>query len=261
MRTEFIENATEISFVRDRVVMYGCTSLPTYNRAVSDEQYLFINNRTIKDNILNIALKVAYKDYLARDKNPVSIIFLSVNPEQVGLNAQPTKSEVLFNDPNMIRGMVISSIKDALNNSRNRVSTTPSAAVINYMRSTEHHSGFYKNSTNQGRFGIPSSEQNRSSPTVRAGYTMVQAPQVIQRLAESAPQSIVEQDSHNAAHERIDYEKIKRQIDKNGLIKQRLLIPEIVELSDESKAKILDENKVTLAKPGLTIEKFGKNQL
>lgn len=297
MGKEFIENATEISFERDGIAIYGYTSLPTYNRAASDEQHLFINNRPVKDKILNIALKVAYQDYLARDRHPVSVLFLSVNPEKVDVNVHPAKSEVRFHDPNMIRGMVVSSIKDALNNSSDRVSTTPSAAAINYMRSTQTNSGFRENSTNQGRFSIPSSRQNTSSPSVRTDYAMAQAPQVTQRLVESSPQSIVEQDSHNspqdstdfplgaakaqlhstyiisqssdsiiitdqhAAHERIGYEKIKEQIDKNGLIKQRLLIPEIVELSDESKAEILNENRTALAKLGLTIEKFGEKSI
>ncbi|MEM6338399.1 MAG: DNA mismatch repair endonuclease MutL [Pseudomonadota bacterium] len=294
---QFIENATEISFERDGVAIYGYTSLPTYNKASADEQHLFINNRPVKDKILNIALKVAYQDYLARDRQPVSVIFLSVNPEQVDVNVHPAKSEVRFHDPNMIRGMVISSIKDALNNSSNRVSTTPAATAINYMRSTQTHSGFRENSTNQGRFSIPSSRQTNSSPPARTDYAIAQAPQSSQPLVNSAPQSIVEQQSSNelqettdfplgaakaqlhstyiisqssdsiiitdqhAAHERIGYEKIKEQIDKNGLIKQRLLIPEIVELSDESKAEILNENKTALAKLGLTIEKFGEKSI
>ena len=294
---EFIKNATEISFERDNVSIYGYTALPTYNRASADEQHLFINNRPVKDKILNIALKVAYQDYLARDRHPVSVLFLSVNPDQVDVNVHPAKSEVRFHDPNMIRGMVISSIKDALNNSSDRVSTTPSAAAINYMKNNQSNSGFRENSTNQGRFSIPASGHTRPAPTARTDYAIAEMQQINQPLVEGAPQSIVEQqlpheiqettnfplgaakaqlhstyivsqssdsiiitDQH-AAHERIGYEKIKEQIDKNGLIKQRLLIPEIVELSDESKAEILNENKATLAKLGLTIEKFGEKSI
>lgn len=296
--TEFIENATEIYFTRDNVTIYGYTALPTYNRAAADDQHLFINNRPVKDKILNIALKVAYQDYLARDRHPVSVLFLSVSPEQVDVNVHPAKSEVRFHDPNMIRGMVISSIKDALNNSNNRVSTTPAAAAINYMRNTQNNLSFRESSTNRERFSIPSVQKKAPTPTVRTDYAMAQAMQLKQpSLVESIPQSIVEQESsseihdktnfplgaakaqlhstyiisqsndsiiitdQHAAHERIGYEKIKEQIDKNGLIKQRLLIPEIVELSDESKAEILNENKTNLAKLGLTIEKFGEKSI
>ena len=295
--TEFVENAAEISFARDNVAIYGYTSLPTYNKASADEQYLFINNRPVKDKILNIALKVAYQDYFARDRYPVSVLFLSVNPEQVDVNVHPAKSEVRFHDPNMIRVLVISSIKDALNNSSNRVSTIPAAAAINYMRNNQNSTSFREAYKDQARFSMPSVQKNQFVSTPRIDYAAAQVSEIKQPLVTSAPQSIVEHDSfaegpdkthfplgaakaqlHNtyiisqsndsiiitdqhAAHERIGYEKIKEQIEKNGLIKQRLLIPEIIELSDESKAEILNENKMSLAKLGLTIEKFGEKSI
>lgn len=294
---EFVENAAEISFTRDNVSIYGYTALPTYNKASADEQYLFINNRPVKDKILNIALKVAYQDYLARDRHPVSVLFLSVNPEQVDVNVHPAKSEVRFHDPNLIRGLVISSIRDALNNSSNRVSTAPAAAAINYIRNNQNNSSFRESYQNQGRFSISSAQKTPYASTPRTDYAAAQASQINHPLVTSTPQSIVEQENfseahdrtlfplgaakaqlhstyiisqsndsiiitdQHAAHERIGYEKIKEQIEKNGLIKQRLLIPEIIELSDESKAEILNENKMNLAKLGLTIEKFGEKSI
>ncbi len=295
--TEFVENAAEISFARDNVAIYGYTSLPTYNKASADEQYLFINNRPIKDKILNIALKVAYQDYLARDRHPVSVLFLSVNPEQVDVNVHPAKSEVRFHDPNLIRALVIGSIKDALNNSSNRVSTTPAAAAISYMRTNQNKASFHEAYKEQGRFNMPSVRKTPFISTPRTDYAAAQISQINQPLVTSAPHSIVDQEGfgeasdrthfplgaakaqlhgtyiisqsndsiiitdQHAAHERIGYERIKEQIEKNGLIKQRLLIPEIIELSDESKADILNENKMNLAKLGLTIEKFGKKSI
>ena len=290
--TEFIENSAEVELERDNIRIYGYTSLPTYNRASGDEQHLFINNRPVKDKILNIALKVAYQDYLTRDRHPVAVLFLTVNPQHVDVNVHPAKSEVRFHDPNMIRGMVISAIKDALNNTSNRVSNATAAAAMNYMRNTQANSSFQERSYNQNKFNIPSSQSN-SAPTTRTDYAMAGQHQ---KLMDIAPQSIIEQDSpaesettnfplgaakaqlhstyivsqsndsiiitdQHAAHERIGYERIKEQIDKNGLLKQRLLIPEIVELSDESKAEILNDNKATLAKFGLTIERFGEKSI
>ena len=78
----------------------------------------------------------------------------------------------LIKEQHMIRGMVISSIKDTLSNSNNRVSTVRSATAINYTRNAEHHYVFRENSTNQGRFSIPSLEKNTSSPTARTDCTM-----------------------------------------------------------------------------------------
>ena len=288
---EFIENATSVSFARDDIEIYGYTSLPTYNRASAEDQFLFINNRPVKDKILNIALKVAYQDYLARDRHPVSALFLKVRPHFVDVNVHPAKTEVRFHDPNLIRGMVISAIKDALNNSSHRVSTTPSVAAVNYMQSGRQTSNFKEHSNSQTRFQMPTARFNTSS-TPRVDYALGQT----SILVESKPQSIVEEEiitqqvlsdfplgaakaqlhgtyiisqtddsiiitDQHAAHEHIGYEKIKEQIEKNGLIKQRLLIPEIVELPDEMRADALNDNKETLAQLGLTIEKFGDKSI
>ena len=289
--TEFIENAAVVSFARDDIEIYGHTSLPTYNRASAEDQFLFINNRPVKDKILNIALRVAYQDYLARDRHPVSALFLKVKPHFVDVNVHPAKTEVRFHDPNLIRGMVISAIKDALNNSSHRVSTTPSVTAINYMQSGRQTSDFKERNNPQTRFQMPTARSD-TPPTPRVDYALGQT----DILVESKPQSIVEEEiitqqvlsnfplgaakaqlhgtyiisqtddsiiitDQHAAHERIGYEKIKEQIEKNGLIKQRLLIPEIVELPDEMRADALNDNKETLAQLGLTIEKFGDKSI
>lgn len=284
--SEFVENAAKVSLARDDIEIYGYTSLPTYNRASADDQFLFINNRPVKDKILNIALRVAYQDYLARDRHPVSALFIKVNPQFVDVNVHPAKTEVRFHDPNLIRSLVISSIRDALNNSSNRVSTTPSTTAINYMQATQQSNRFNEQTRPQGSFQMPGARRTNTPSPPRADYM----------LMESAPHSIVEEETittqelgkfplgaakaqlhgtyiisqtddsiiitdQHAAHERIGYEQIKEQIEKNGLIKQRLLIPEIVELPDAARADILNDNKATLSKLGLTIEKFGDKSI
>ncbi len=283
--TEFTENAAIVAFARDDIEIYGYTSLPTYNRASAEDQFLFINNRPVKDKVLNIALKVAYQDYLARDRHPVSALFIKVSPQFVDVNVHPAKTEVRFHDPNLIRGLVISAIRDALNSSSNRVSTTPAASAINYMQVNQRSNQFKENNNSQARFQMPINRNN--SPAIpRADYL----------LMESKPHSIVEEElviaqnfsnfplgaakaqlhgtyiisqtndsiiitDQHAAHERIGYEQIKKQIEKDGLIKQRLLIPEIVELPDAERADLLHDNKATLYKLGLAIEKFGEKSI
>ena len=143
--TEFTENAAIVAFARDDIEIYGYTSLPTYNRASAEDQFLFINNRPVKDKVLNIALKVAYQDYLARDRHPVSALFIKVSPQFVDVNVHPAKTEVRFHDPNLIRGLVISAIRDALNSFSNRVSTTPAASAINYMQVNQRSNQFKEN--------------------------------------------------------------------------------------------------------------------
>lgn len=289
---EFTENATEVSLFRDGVEIYGYSSIPTYNRAASDDQFLFINNRPVKDKILNIALKVSYQDYLARDRHPVSVLFIKLNPHFVDANVHPAKSEVRFHDPNLIRRLVISAVKDALAHSSNQVSNIASSAALDYMRPTSlSFQSFNERSTNnQGRFQLPTSHTQNLPISARLDYAVSNTNLLIKTTPQSnveapslekdtdfplgaaktqlhgtyvisqTPDSIIIIDQH-AAHERIGYEKIKEQIEKNGLIKQRLLIPSIIELPDTQRAELLNEHKLLLADLGLTIEKFGKNSI
>lgn len=291
--TEFIENASIVSYSRDNIEIFGYTSLPTYNRASAEDQFLFINNRPVKDKILNIALKVAYQDYLANGRHPVSVLFLKVNPHFVDVNVHPAKTEVRFHDPNFIRGAVISAIKDALNNSSDRVSTAAATTALNYMRPAVQVNKLQERTYSQTRFQTPNSSPT-STPTPRVDYTLSKTDSLIN----STPQSVIEDgnksnipatsnffplgaakaqlhgtyiisqtddsiiitDQH-AAHERIGYEKIKEQIEKNGLIKQRLLIPEIVELPDTDRADLINNNKENLNSLGLSVEKFGNKSI
>jgi len=181
--SEFIENAAIVAFARDDIEIYGYTSLPTYNRASADDQFLFINNRPVKDKVLNIALRVAYQDYLARDRHPISALFIKVSPQFVDVNVHPAKTEVRFHDPNLIRGLVISAIRDALNSSSNRVSTTPSASAINYMQMNNQGNNFKENGNQQTRFQMPANRTN--SPAM---------PRTDYLLMESKPHSIVEEE-------------------------------------------------------------------
>jgi len=280
---EFIENSALVSYAREGIEIYGYTALPTYNRASAEDQFLFINNRPVKDKILNIALKVAYQDYLARDRHPVAALFLKVDPHFVDVNVHPAKTEVRFHDPNLIRGLVISSIKDALNKTSNRVSTAASVQALGYMRPTVQTSGFYEKNETQARFQMPQNRPIQSTP--RIDYALVaSSPQAIVEeviteqtttdfplgaakaqlhgtyIISQTNDSIIITDQH-AAHERIGYERIKEQIAKNGLIRQRLLIPAIIELPDTARAELLNDNKTTLEQLGLTFEKFGEKSI
>lgn len=312
---EFIENAAEVLLSVNEVNISGYSSIPTYNRAAAEDQFLFINNRPVKDKILNIALKLAYQDYLARNRHPVSVLFIKVNPHFVDVNVHPAKSEVRFHDPNLIRGAVIHALKEALNKTSNRVSSVASTAAIQYMqmnmpfgfgnnlneksdnkntnfrintsvnksyrppmprvdyalsRSDISKNNILVNTSPQAKSYFDRTTENPSDDSV--AYAPENSPRVDFPLGAATAQlhgtyivsqtndSIIITDQH-AAHERIGYEKIKALIKKNGLIKQRLLIPEIIEMPDEERADLLYDNKEILAKFGLTLEKFGDKSI
>jgi len=108
------DNHVIVSLEREGVQLSGVASLPTYNRGVGDHQYLFVNGRPVRDRLLIGALRGAYADMLARDRHPVVALFLDVPPLEVDVNVHPAKTEVRFRDPALIRGMIVSGLRRAL---------------------------------------------------------------------------------------------------------------------------------------------------
>lgn len=127
---EFINNSSEVVFEREGYRITGYTSIPTYNKSSSSDQFLYVNKRPVKDKLLNVALRVAYQDYISRDRHPISVIFIESNPRYVDVNVHPAKTEIRFREANEIRGMLISSIKDALGRGGNNSSTDLSNKIL-----------------------------------------------------------------------------------------------------------------------------------
>ena len=134
MGHEFIENSAHINLHRSEISLYGFTSIPTFNRASAEDQFLFVNNRPVKDKLLQISLRTAYQDYLARDRHPITVLFLQIDPQLVDVNVHPAKTEVRFHDPNTLRGLLISAIKDALSTKSHMVSTTIANTTLGLFR-------------------------------------------------------------------------------------------------------------------------------
>jgi DNA mismatch repair protein MutL len=292
---DFIENSVFINLQRPKISLYGFTSLPTFNRASSEDQYLFVNNRPVKDKLLQIALRVAYQDYLARDRFAATVLFLQIDPQLVDVNVHPAKTEVRFHDPNNIRGLLISAIKDALATRSQVVSTNIATTALGFFQNNGTNTANKYNPVNYGYGTLSDNSSNyRAQNLTRPNYVDTRHVDIQRQLIATDPQakveileeefkqinendyilgaaraqlhstyiisqttdSIIIVDQH-AAHERLGYEKIKQMINDNGLIKQRLLIPEIVELPDVKRADLLNDKKEELFKLGLTIEKFG----
>ncbi|HJD60694.1 MAG TPA: DNA mismatch repair endonuclease MutL [Rickettsia endosymbiont of Columbicola hoogstraali] len=293
---DFIKNASYIDFKSPDFSIYGYTSIPTYNRASSEYQFLFINNRPVKDKLLQVALRVAYQDYMPRDRYPLCSIFLQIDPQLVDVNVHPAKAEVRFHDPNYVRKLLIDSIKNALSNKSHIASTTIASSAIELFKNpfvnkeppvskplnVNSKPNEYRPATSPT---IPKYTPNNSCPKLIDTLPHARIEQEVEQRIQNEPQkssqyrlgaakaqlhttyvisqtedSIVITDQH-AAHERLGYEKIKNYIKNEELIKQRLLIPEIVELPDEKRADILYENKDKLYKLGLSLEKFGEKSI
>ena len=271
---DFIDNALKIDIARDGLRLTGYAALPTYSRGSSVQQFVFVNGRPVLDRMLLGALRVAYFDFLSRDRHPAAVLNLICDPERVDVNVHPAKSEVRFREPEAARSLIITGLRTALSGAGHRASTTVADATIAAMRPEPGFPRVYQ-------------MDRPSQPSLARGYGW-QAPETPPMGFAEAPSArfeppqadttdrplgaaraqvhenyIIAQtatgmvivDQH-AAHERLVYERLKRQMAETGIKVQALLIPEIVELSASDASRLLDISD-DLAALGLTIEPFG----
>ena len=124
MGKEFGENSVLIDAFRENLHISGYVSLPTLNKANSLSQYLFVNNRPVRDKLLLGAIKGAYMDVLASNRYPMCALFFDIDPAYVDVNVHPAKAEVRFYDNALVRGLLVSAIRNALTVESRRSSNT-----------------------------------------------------------------------------------------------------------------------------------------
>ena len=283
--TEFAENALRIDAEREGLMLTGYAALPTYSRGAAVAQYLFVNGRPVRDKLLIGALRAAYMDFLSRDRHPAAALFLDCDPHLVDVNVHPAKSEVRFRDPGLARGLVVSALRHALAEAGHRASTTVAGATLGAMRAEQPGARVYQmdragfpRSGGWPSGGIePPSGQGASAPgfAEMAGSFSARMEPVAEESVplEALPLGAARAQLHenyivaqtvdgfvlvdqHAAHERLVYEKLKRQMAETGVASQVLLIPEIVELSGTDLSRLMDAAP-ELARMGLVLEPFG----
>lgn len=266
---EFTDNAVAIDLVRDGLRLGGLAAVPTYSRGAADHQYLFVGGRPVKDRLLLGAVRGAYRDLLARDRHPVLALFLDVPFDFVDVNVHPAKTEVRFRDPALVRGLIVSGLRHALDSGSGHAATTVSEAALSAFRPEPmvapaparpamfgDHS-FRFNAPPQARAETPSPVYAESRDADLTAFPLGAARGQVHGswiVAETAD-SLVIVDQH-AAHERLTLEKMKRAMEGGGVRSQALLLPEVVDL-DEAECDGLEAHAAELAEMGLEIERFG----
>jgi DNA mismatch repair protein MutL len=124
-----VDNGVGVDFVREGIGLGGIAGLPTFNRGIADHQYLFVNGRPVKDRLLIGAIRGAYAEMMPRDRHAVVALFLDVPPDAVDVNVHPAKTEVRFRDPALVRGLIVSGLRRALDEAGHRSQRAPETAM------------------------------------------------------------------------------------------------------------------------------------
>jgi DNA mismatch repair protein MutL len=275
----FAHESLEIDVVNGELGLQGWIGLPTYSRSQADMQFFYVNGRLIKDKLINHAIRLAYQDVLFHGRHPVYVLYLSIDPTLVDVNAHPAKLEVRFRESKAVHDFVYRRVKQLLTDVRPSdhyaIKTLDGdlAKDLSGVRSMQQPLSPLSITEPTVTYGKgPSYEKLNPRPTsgplstVTAQTEGVPAPlgyaiahlHNTYILAESE-QGLVLVDTH-AAHERIVYEKMKKQYDAGEMPSQPLLIPQKIQLSDEE-TRVFEQHQTLINGLGLDLSLSGPNAL
>jgi len=283
MGNEFAANALAIDAEREGLHLSGHIGLPTLNRGNAALQFLFVNGRPVKDKLLFGAVRGAYRDFISHDRHPLLALFLDIPSESLDVNVHPAKTEVRFRDAGLVRGLIVSALRHALAEAGHRASTSVGNQALGAMRpETDAHQSYQGNYTaNQNRPYAPSAGLNETARDYHAPLNNLDGSlsvkdvtaEQIEEVPDDWPLGVARAQLHetyivaqtdngivivdqHAAHERLVYEDMKKALAEDGIKRQGLLIPEVIEM-DEGAADRIIARSDELAELGLVVEAFG----
>jgi DNA mismatch repair protein MutL len=267
---DFADNALAIDATREGFRLSGLAGLPTLNRATAKDQYLFVNGRPVRDKLLVGAVRGAYQDFLARDRHPMVALFLDCPADAVDVNVHPAKAEVRFRDANLVRGLIVGALRQALAAAGHRAATTVAGEALAAFRpggapGYAYPAGLAETAAlYQAPLGVDGAlalapgarpaaavEEDAARYPLGAACAQLHDTYIVAQTAAG----IVIVDQH-AAHERLVYERMKAALASTGVPRQILLLPEVVELEAGAAAR-LAARAPELAELGLVLEPFG----
>ena len=277
---EFLTRAVPVSQRSGPVELTGWIGLPTASRGQPDQQFWFVNGRSLRDRLLMNAARLGYRDVLFHGRHPVYVLHLTIDPELVDVNAHPQKLEVRFRDSRQIHDFVFRAIERTLAATRPDTAVVPSppptvlAAIL--PPELELPTLLPRDPDDFPRVR----EVAPLDPAVVGGPPPPPAPpaqvSADRRAADASLGTAIAQlhgiyilaqnrdglvlvDMH-AAHERVLYEQMKRQLADGGVPSQHLLEPLVIDL----KAHELDQlivHRAEWEKAGFEIDALGSTKL
>ena len=283
----FYKNSVELNYESEGMYISGFASIPTFNKGNSLSQFIYVNNRFVKDKVLQSAIRAAYVNLIPRGRYPVIILKLQMDPYKVDVNVHPTKAEVRFNNEAHVKAAIIKTIREALKPKSSDISTEISNKFVENISAKlpvhkpldlsfsrkETNDNFDVRESSKFEYKTPASmhtsnvipkDENKiikeSEDRVEShvlGYAKCQIGNSY--IVAESEKGMVLVDQH-AAHERIVLEKIRKAKQGCEVLKQNLLILLIIEKDENFCLKLLDEKGLFL-QYGFEIEKYGINAI
>ncbi len=260
----FKENKINISYEKDGLKITGYISLPTFTKSTTSSQHFFVNNRWISDRMFFGCVKAGYQGFsgLGLDGYPIVVLFLELPTSDVDVNVHPNKTQVRFKDLSSVKSLIIHAISDALSQNSNRSSSVLSKEILKPFPLNIQHSFIAQSQISPTLFlkeniqsFKPAAHESASVETFNTYPLGMARIQLYDTYILSQKDDAFFLIDMHAAHERLMYEKISKNI---KLEEQLLLSPEIIEI-DEEKINLLDLN--ILKKFAFDVERFGHGAL
>jgi DNA mismatch repair protein MutL len=273
----FAESLVEIDIATDNLRLQGWVALPTFNRSQADMQYFFVNQRMVKDKLVNHAVRQAYQDVLFHGRHPAYVLSLTMDARELDVNVHPQKHEVRFRNSRAVHDFLFRSLHQALGEVQpeqqiespgfaladNIATSEPSQSGLNFSqyRSGDRSGNVREQMQSYAALLNPDSQSAGSNPQQHQvpplGFAVAQL-KGIYILAENS-EGLIIVDMH-AAHERIVYERMKQNAVDEDVIAQPLLVPLAFNVS-QAEAELVEQNTEFFNHLGFNAERLGPEQV
>ena len=263
-------------------MLVGMLSTPGLSRSSTAQIFTYINGRFVRDRVVQHAIIEAYRSMLEKRRYPIVVLFIDMPPETVDVNVHPTKHEVRFRNQHHVHDFIVNALRERLQRNdqfsmtlhsetssvfplpgkpADVMATTQGSlyqeriqeSLAAFNEKVDASSRISAMASVKGEFkGWSTAEHEESA--LPGGWRLI-GQYLNSYLVCQAGEELVLVDQH-AAHERIGFERLRQQLDANGIAAQNLLFPVVLEL-DHREAAVFNEHLVDFSRLGFDVEAFG----
>jgi len=260
--SDFAAGAVPIRHAAGPVMLSGWVGLPTRSRAQPDQQFWFVNGRSVRDRLLMNAVRLSFRDVLYHGRHAAYVLYLTLDPKLVDVNAHPSKLEVRFRDSRQIHDLVFRAVERALSATRPNLAATPAAASSAALASSAAGSAplaFADAAPDPWALAQLVREAPAPLPVdgepLGAALAQLHGVYILAQNREG----LVLVDMH-AAHERVLYEQMKAERALGPPATQHLLTPLVIDLKAHELSALL-ERRADFERAGFELDALGPTRL